>query len=241
MASNNTIGDEGKKKLFFGSAVDSLADPFRTTRWRMLISTSIFNAFGMDLQNHDQFNVQDGESEFALYVQDPPALPSVGLTDAALKYMGFSKWYPTGQNGLDGEFTIGGVLTEDMAPLESMLEWGNMVYNTGELTKANRSDANYDTNRIAKDSSNKISLGLGQQANWTNTTAKLLRNQTVTIELYDWMYGNCILSITYINAWPKQVSLPTTLTYQQAELGKWSAKFRYDRFTMWIPGGYIYK
>ena len=65
MAINETIDKELKKKVFFGSAIDTLADPYRTSRWRMLISTEIFHAFGMGLQNHDQFDIQDGESYFA--------------------------------------------------------------------------------------------------------------------------------------------------------------------------------
>lgn len=240
MAINQTIDDELKKKVFYGSAIDTLADPYRTSRWRMLISTEIFHAFGMGLQNHDQFDIQDGESYFAYYIQTPPSIPAVSLDSKSFYYMGFKKWYPTGQTGLDGDFTIGGVCTEDMAPYEAMMEWRNLIYNTGELTLANRSDANWQTNRIAQDSSNHIHLGLGQQANWTNPTVQLLRNQTVTLEYYDWMYGNCIFSITYINAWPTKVELPTTGGYESASLGTWKASFKYDRFTIWIPPGYKY-
>ena len=240
MGINQTIDDELKKKVFFGAAIDTLADPYRTSRWRMLISTEIFHAFGMGLQNHDQFDIQDGEASFALYVQQPPTIPAVELQSKAFQYMGFNKHYPVGQTGLDGTFSIGGVCTEDMAPYEAMMEWRNLVYNTGEMTLANRSDANWQTNRIAQDSSNHIHLGLGQQANWPNPTVQLLRNQSVTLEYYDWMYGDCIFSITYINAWPKKVSLPAKGTYGTAELGTWQATFQYDRFTIWIPPGYKY-
>jgi hypothetical protein len=121
-----------------------------------------------------------------------------------------------------------------------MMEWRNLVYNTGEMTLANRSDANWQTNRIAQDSSNHIHLGLGQQANWPNPTVQLLRNQSVTLEYYDWMYGDCIFSITYINAWPKKVELPKQGTYGVGDLGEWRATFQYDRFTIWIPPGYKY-
>lgn len=238
MAVNDTVGPEGKKKLFFGAAIDHLADPFRTTRWRMLFSTGIFNALGMDLTNHYQFDHQDGEADFALYINKPPSIPSVELQKDQINYMGFKKQYPVGQTGLDGEFTVGGVCTEDMAPYEALLEWRNTVYNTGELSKSPKEDANWETNRIAQDSSNHIHLGLGQQANWANPTVQLLRNQCVTLELYDWMYGNCILSVTYINVWPKKVAINSGLSYESARLGTWEANFVYDRFTMWVPEGY---
>lgn len=238
MGVNETISFDNKKKLFFGSAIDHLADPFRTTRWRMLFSTSIFDALGMDLTNHYQFDHQDGEADFALYINEAPQIPKVTLVEKDISYMGFKKLYPAGQTGLNGTMQMGGVCTEDMAPYEALLEWRNMVYNTGELVNANKQDAQWQNNRIAQDSSNHIHLGLGQQANWQNPTAQLLRNQCITMELYDWMYGNCILSVTYINAWPKEVSITNQFRYGSAELGTWSAQFAYDRFTLWIPPGY---
>lgn len=238
MAVNDTIGNELKKKVFFGAAIDHLADPYRTTRWRMLFSTKIFDALGMDLTNHYQFNHQDGEIDFALYISSPGSIPKVTLSHDVLNYMGFKKEYCTGQTGLNGEFTVNGIATEDMAAYEALMEWRNLVYNTGELTSANREDAVWATNRIAQDSANHLHLGLGQQANWANPTVQLLRNQCVTLELYDWMYGNCILSITYINAWPISVDLNGQHGYQSASLGTWQASFVYDRFTMWIPPGY---
>ena len=75
---------------------------------------------------------------------------------------------------------------------------------------------------------NKIYLGLGQQENHNNAYAGLMRNASIRLELYDWMYGNVTLSVLLVNAWPKQVDASQFgLDYETAKLGTFSVKFRY--------------
>ena len=63
-----------------------------------------------------------------------------------------------------------------------------------------------------------------------------MRNASIRLELYDWMYGNVTLSVLLVNAWPKHVDASQFgLDYQDAKLGSFSVKFRYDRFNIFIP------
>ena len=141
------------------------------------------------------------------------------------------------QQQLAGEVDLTGLLLEDARAYETILAWNQCCLNTGILNSDGKGDTNAGSNRIAE-GKNAIELGLGQQENYSNPTALLLRNQNVTLELYDWMYGEVIMAIRYINAWPKSVSVPTTFDYQNAQLVQFTFKLRYGRWNIWFPGGY---
>jgi hypothetical protein len=52
------------------------------------------------------------------------------------------------------------------------------------------------------------------------------------------MYGEVIMAIRYINAWPQKVSVPDSFNYTDAKLAKFKFTLRYDRWNIWFPGGY---
>jgi hypothetical protein len=151
--------------------------------------------------------------------------------------MGYEKRYPVQQQNLAGDTTLNALLLEDGRGYEAMLGWNQCCLNSGILNKTGIGDTNSESNRI-EDGTNKLYLGLGQQENYLNSTAVLLRNSHVTLVLYDWMYGNVIMGIRYINAWPSKVGVATQMTYQNATLMKFNFTLTYDRWNIWFNPDY---
>lgn len=233
------LSEEQKKKVFYASAIDHLVDPQRSTRWRLVIPSDIFKLVGVKCTNGVHFGTEGGDDEFALHVQGGAKVPAVKTKDAKINYMGFEKWFAVQQDGLAGEMDIKCLLLEDMRAYEMMLAWNQTCFNQGILSNTGTNDAIHESDRVANEGNNKIYLGLGQQENHNNTYAGLMRNASIRLELYDWMYGNVTLSVLLVNAWPKQVDASQFgLDYETAKLGTFSVKFRYDRFNLFIPPGY---
>lgn len=232
----DTLKDEKKTSVFWAGAIDNLPDPVRTTRWRLVIPQSIFELVGVEASNGDHFMNEGGSDEFALHVSEGMSVPEIDTEDKSIWYMGFEKYFPTKQNGLAGTQQIKGLLLEDIKAYEAMVAWNQTCLNTGILSDSPTNQMpDSTTSRNTNEGSNKIYLGLGQQENFGNQYAGLLRNAAVRMELYDWNYGNVLLSICYINCWPKKVKLDNTFNYQNADLGKFSVTFRYDRWNLYIP------
>ena len=225
-------------KVFWAGNIDQLPDPVRSTRWRFIVDQDIFQATGIEPTNGDSFG-KDFESQknFTIHIVKGPKIPDVQTKAAAINYMGFEKYYPVQQQQLAGTVDLTGLLLEDARAYETVLAWNQCCLNTGILNSDGKGDTNAGSNRIA-DGKNAIELGLGQQENYSNPTAILLRNQNVTLELYDWMYGEVIMAIRYINAWPQKVSVPTAFDYQNAQLAQFTFTLQYDRWNIWFPGGY---
>ena len=225
-------------KVFWAGNIDQLPDPVRTTRWRFIVDQDIFQATGIDPTNGDSFG-KDFESQknFTIHIVEGPKIPELQTKDDKIMYMGFEKYYPVQQQQLAGTVDLTGLLLEDGRAYETVLAWNQCCLNTGILNSDGKGDTNAGSNRIA-DGKNAIELGLGQQENYSNPTAILLRNQNVTLELYDWMYGEVIMAIRYINAWPQKVSVPDNFNYTDAKLAKFKFTLRYDRWNIWFPGGY---
>ena len=225
-------------KVFWAGNIDQLPDPVRTTRWRFIVDQDIFQATGIEPTNGDSFG-KDFESQknFTIHIVEGPKIPDLQTKEDKIMYMGFEKYYPVQQQQLAGTVDLTGLLLEDARAYETVLAWNQCCLNTGILNSDGKGDTNAGSNRIA-DGKNAIELGLGQQENYSNPTAILLRNQNVTLELYDWMYGEVIMAIRYINAWPQKVSVPDSFNYTDAKLAKFKFTLRYDRWNIWFPGGY---
>lgn len=232
------LSEEQKKKVFYASAIDHLVDPQRSTRWRLVIPTDIFGLVGVNCTNGVHFGTEGGSDEFALHVQSAK-VPAAKIKDAAINYMGFQKYFAVQQDGLAGEMDVKCLLFEDMRAYEMMMAWNQTCFNQGILSNTGTNDAIHESDRIANEGNNKIYLGLGQQENHNNPYAGLMRNASIRLELYDWMYGNVTLSVLLVNAWPKHVDASQFgLDYENAKLGSFNIKFRYDRFNIYIPPGY---
>lgn len=232
------LSEEQKKKVFYASAIDHLVDPQRTTRWRLIVPSDIFRLVGVNCTNGVHFGTEGGDDEFALHVQTGK-IPPVETEDKQINYMGFESWFPTKQKNLAGTFDIDCLLLEDMRALEMMMAWNQTIFNQGILSNTGTNDAIHESDRIANEGNNRIYLGLGQQENHNNVYAGLLRNASIRLELYDWMYGNVTLSVLFVNAWPKKVDASgVNLKYDSADLGKFKVQFRYDRFNFFIPPNY---
>jgi hypothetical protein len=233
------LSEEQKKKVFYASAIDHLVDPQRSTRWRLIVPSDIFRLVGVNCTNGVHFGKEGGDDEFALHVQSGAKVPAISTKDASVKYMGFEKYFPVQQEGLAGTITVKCLLLEDMRALEMMAAWNQTCFNQGILSNTGTNDAIHESDRIAQEGNNKIYLGLGQQENHNNPYAGLLRNASIRLELYDWMYGNVTLSVLLVNAWPKKVDASTfSLDYSDAKLGTFDVTFRYDRFNLYIPPTY---
>lgn len=233
----NTLSEEQKKVAFWGGAIDHLTDPWRNTRARLVIPTSIFALIGVEPSNGDSFANSGGEHEFAIRITDMPELPSVKTEHKTINYANFAHEVPTGQSAIHGTFTIKGPMYEDLKAYETLLAWKETVFNTGMLAETPLSAmTDSDSSRVTNEGSNKIYLGAGQQANYGNEYSGLLRNACVRTELFDWHYLNCIMSVCYVNCWPSEVKIDTKPKYQEnAELGTWTATFVYDRPNIYIP------
>lgn len=233
------LSEEQRKKVFYASAIDHLVDPQRSTRWRLIIPTDLFRLVGVNCTNGVHFGTEGGDDEFALHVQSGAKVPAAKIKDAPINYMGFQKYFAVQQDGLAGEMDIKCLLLEDMRAYEMMMAWNQTCFNQGILSNTGTNDAIHESDRIANEGNNKIYLGLGQQENHNNPYAGLMRNASIRLELYDWMYGRVTLSVLLVNAWPKHVDASQfNLDYQDAKLGTFTVKFRYDRFNLFIPPGY---
>lgn len=227
-----------KKKIFFASNIDKLPDPVRSTRWRLCVDQGIFKAIGIKPSSGENFGTNpETAKEFTLHISDGAKIPDAAIKAEPIWYMGYEKRYPVQQQQLAGTTTLNALLLEDGRAYETMLAWNQCCLNSGILNTSGVGDTNSETNRIEK-GENKLYLGLGQQENYGNATAVLLRNAHVTLELYDWMYGNVIMGIRYINAWPSKVNVGTTLNYNNASLLKFSFELTYDRWNIWFNPDY---
>ncbi|MCQ2123277.1 MAG: hypothetical protein MJZ25_03750 [Fibrobacter sp.] len=230
--------DQFSRKTFWAGQIDNLPDPVRSTRWRMIIPTDIFKLIGVETTNGDSFGIDGGDDDFTLHINKGLKIPAVKTKDASIKYMGFEKYYPTQQDGLANTISMECLLLEDMRAYEAMLAWNQTCFNQGILARSPGAMVP-DNDRTSVEGNNNIYLGLGQQENHNNLYAKLLRNACVRLELYDWNYGNVILTVVFENAWPKAVDASSFgLDYDQAKLGTFKVEFRYDRFNLHIPKGY---
>lgn len=228
-----------KKKIFFASNIDHLPDPVRSTRWRLCVDQGIFKAIGLKPTNGYGFGETLASSkEFTLHISDGAKIPDAVIKSDSIWYMGYEKKYPVQQQQLAGTTNLNALLLEDGRAYETMLAWNQCCLNSGILNKTGEGDTNPERNRLETDSTNKLYLGLGQQENYLNSTAVLLRNHHVTLELYDWMYGNVIMGIRYINAWPSKVSVGTALDYSAAKLMKFGFELTYDRWNIWFNPDY---
>lgn len=227
-----------KKKIFFASNIDHLPDPVRSTRWRMCVNQGIFKAIGINPSNGENFgSTIESAKEFTLHVTEGAKIPEAAIKADSIWYMGYEKKYPVQQQQLAGTTNLTALLLEDGRAYETMLAWNQCCLNSGILNRTGEGDTNSETNRI-EDGNNKLYLGLGQQENYLNSTAVLLRNTHVTLELYDWMYGNVIMGIRYINAWPSKVSVSNTMNYNSAQLMKFNFELTYDRWNIWFNPEY---
>jgi hypothetical protein len=227
-----------KKKIFYASMVDTLPDPVRSTRWHLLVSNEIFKAVGIQPTNGTDFGISpETAKEFSIHISDGAKIPDAAIKYESIWYMGYEKRYPVQQQNLAGDMPLNALLLEDGRGYEAMLAWNQCCLNSGILNKTGIGDTNSESNRI-EDGTNKLYLGLGQQENYLNSTAVLLRNSHVTLVLYDWMYGNVIMGIRYINAWPSKVGVGTQMTYQNATLMKFNFTLTYDRWNIWFNPDY---
>lgn len=207
---------------FFVTKMDPLADPVRNTRWRFLIPQSIITATGVTPTN---LNAGEFDDEFALLVKSH-TLPTLATTMAAVNYMGFESQYPVGQEGLSGQAQCTAQVLEDGWGYEMMLGWNQAGLNTGVLVPE------IETPDGDKLTVTGIGRGLGHHKDTKNPNYAVLRNNTIKVQLYDWMYGKPILTVTYINAYPMSVAGFELAATNQAALAMFNFTLRYDRWTI---------
>ena len=238
----NTLSEEQKKVAFWGGAIDHLTDPWRTTRARLVIPTSIFGLVGVEPSNGDSFANSGGEHEFAIRILKMPELPNVKIAKKSIVYSNFPHQVPVGQEGIAGQFSIKGYLYEDLKAYETLVAWKEQLFNCGLLSESpTTAMPDSDSSRTTNEGNNKIYLGAGQQANYGNEYSGLLRNAAIRCEMFDWHYLNCIMSVCYVNAWPFEVKIDQTPEYkEQADIATWTATFAYDRPNIYVPKkGYV--
>lgn len=227
-----------KKKIFYGAAIDTLCDPVRSTRWHVRISNEIFKAVGIKPTNGTDFGISaETAKEFTMHISEGAKIPEAAIKSDSIWYMGYEKKYAVQQQNLAGTTNLTALLLEDGRAYEAMLAWNQCCLNSGILNSSGVGDTNSETNRIEQ-GTNKLYLGLGQQENYLNQTAVLMRNAHVTLVLYDWMYGNVIMGIRYVNAWPSKVGVSNTMNYSSATLMKFNFELTYDRWNIWFNPDY---
>lgn len=205
---------------FFISKIDGLRDPYKTTRWRVLIPGAIFQNV---VTRNGQFKDADGADDFALLVKTCK-IPDIGIEYKEINYMGFKSWFPVNAK-IDAEMPFEGILYEDMRGYEAMLGWQQAILNTSLLQDGDKKDL---TEATAGNG-----VGLGREKNGNNDKF-LLRNNTIKIELYNWMTGLPVMTVHLINASPMKVGGPS-LNYANAEIGKFDFTLKCDRWSVEIP------
>lgn len=214
-------------KLFSLNGIDNLRDPVRNTRWRVLIPSEIFAATGIQVTNGAQFNNgQDGTDEFALHVKSC-VIPTLKNENKFHWYMGFKQAHVVNTDmSTEQEFET--ILLEDMRAYEAMIAWEQACQNTGVLVDGTSNDRMNQTG---------LRLGLGNHKDVNNETAMVVRNNTIKVELYNWMRGDVIMRLNLINAYPTEVS-GFNLNYNAADIVNFKFKLFADRWTVQIPEGY---
>jgi hypothetical protein len=214
-------------KMFFLSGIDNLRDPVRTTRWRVLIPSSVFAASGIQVTNGDQFtNGEDGTDNFALHVKSCQ-IPTLKNTSADHHYMGFPQAHVVNTDiSADIEFET--ILLEDMRAYEAMLGWEQACQNTGVLVNEQFNDRMNQTG---------LRLGLGNHKDIENPTVAVVRNSNIKIELHNWMRGEVIMRLNLINAYPTQIT-GFDLSYKDANIANFKFTLHADRWTIQIPEDY---
>lgn len=220
-------GFGNQTKLFFLSGIDNLRDPVRTTRWRVLIPSSVFAASGIQVTNGDQFtNGEDGTDNFALHVKTCK-IPELKNQSADHHYMGFPQAHVVNTN-ISADIDFETILLEDMRAYEAMLGWEQACQNTGVLVDGRLNDRMNQTG---------LRLGLGNHKDIENPTSPVVRNTDIKIELYNWMRGDVIMRLNLINAYPTTVG-GFDLSYKQADIANFTFSLHADRWTVQIPEDY---
>ena len=213
---------------YFISGIDNLRDPVRNTRWRLLIPDTIRSAVGIAATNGPQFNGNAIPGlDYSLHVKTAH-VPEIQITEGAHYYMGFVSNYPVNAK-LNGSMSFETILLEDIRAYEIMMGWNQACLNTGILAG--------DVNGTTQDRMSKtgIRLGLGalKDASWKPDYA-ILRNQTISVQMYNWLTGDPIMTVTLINAWPSKVS-GFDLTYKNdAQLVSFNFELMYDRWSVFV-------
>lgn len=214
-------------KLFFLSQIDNLRDPVRNTRWRVLIPSEVFAATGISITNGDQFsNGQDGTDDFALHVKTCQ-IPEITVMEGQHHYMGFPQHHPINAK-IDANIAFETIMLEDMRAYEAILAWEQAALNTGVLVNESNQDRMNQTG---------LRLGLGNHKDPESATSIILRNNTIKVELYNWMRGDVIMRLNLINAYPTKVG-GFNLSYKQADFVKFDFTLHADRWTIQIPSDY---
>lgn len=206
-------------KMFFLSAIDNLPDPLRDTKWRLLIPSDIFKATGIKVSNGVDFGIGEaGTDDFALHI-DAAEIPEQKLNTDKINWMGFNSSYVTGAD-ISGEIKFTAKHLEDLRVWEAMTAWMNSLYNTGILVNQTGNSRLVDTG---------LALGLGAHKDINNPTSMVLRNNSIRIEMYNWMRGEVVFSYRLINAMPTMVGGWSLQHSDQAKLLTFDFTLHYDR------------
>lgn len=212
-----------KTKLFFQSGIDVLRDPVRSTRWRVLIPSEVLKVVGkVNLANGSFAGNTDGTDDFALHVKSCK-FPERTIEMQEQFYMGFGQAHVTNAK-LSADIPFESILLEDMRAYEFMLAWQSMCINTGALLSESGVDKVNDSANI------RLGLGTHKDAN-NNDLVGVVRNSTVSIELYNWMNGDVIARMSMVNAFPTNVG-GFNLSYQSASLINFPFTLHCDRWNV---------
>lgn len=179
---------------FYLSAIDHLADPSRKTRWRMMIPSEIIKSTGYSNTNYADLFSEESPDELALHIKTC-TIPNMQYMQAGHNYMGFKSNYVVNAK-LDADFPFQAILLEDMRAYEAILAWQQGGLNTG-LLKSEGTDLFTDAS--------KLQLGLGHHKD-NAELGKVVRNNVIKCEMYNWYNGNIILEVKLINAFPTSVA-----------------------------------
>lgn len=222
MANDNT------SSMFFLSAIDTLADPVRNTRWRLLLPPSIFAATGIKVSNGLDFGSgMDGMNDFALHV-DGCSVPELNIKDDYLSWMGFKSAFPVNTD-ISADLAFESKLLEDFRSFEAIHAWGQSMINTGLLVDGS------DADRMSVAGS---PLGLGPHKDIRNPSSTVLRNNSIAVELYDWSHGTVIMRLKLINAHPTKIEGFDLIHSEDAKLLSFKFTLHCDRWTIYVPPGY---
>jgi hypothetical protein len=216
--------------VFFLSNIDHLRDPVRNTRWRVLVPNTIWTAVNASnlITNGENFVNEGGEDEFALHVKTC-TIPNITVTHAAHNYMGFPSAYPVNAT-IAADFPFSTILLEDMRAYEAVFHWLQACINTNLLVDESKQGRTVQEIGLA--------TGLGNHKDAESSTAAVLRNSSIKVELYNWMRGDVILRVTLINAFPTGVN-GYPLTYApDAAIVNFDFTLHCDRWTIEFPKDY---
>lgn len=215
-----------KRTGYFITQIENVRDPIRTTHWRLRFNVPLIKAqLGTDI-------CPDVKSDDEICVMIKTAkIPKLLINTAEAWFMGQSVLFTTNTD-YEKESNFDILEPADVRGFRFLGKWNQLAHNT-DLYQ----NGSLGTSVIDPNSERGINLGSAKYTSTFDSGKSVVRNSGwVYLELYDYTLGEVILRVEYINIFPASIG-ELNLSHEEANLGRYTALFKHDRFRIVLPKG----